>query len=124
MPKLPKNKLPKINFSHEKIGKNIAQIRKSKNLTQRELAEKIGISRTTIADYERSKTRIYDEMLVRLSMALNVTPDEILCFKNNNSSNITPSLRIMKRLYKIEKLDSLKQKKILSTLDDLIKANS
>ena len=117
MPRKPKNKLPEINFSHEETGKRIASFRKLQGLTQKELAEKIGVSRTVITDYENCRIRIYDEMLVRLSKALNVSIDEILGINNNNLKDKAPSLRIIKRVQRIENLPPSQQKAILKTLD-------
>jgi transcriptional regulator with XRE-family HTH domain len=105
------------------FGRRLSIIRKEKGLTQKQIAEKIGVSWRLISDYERGKARLNDVIIYKIALGLNISSDEILGIKNKNH-RYEPSLRIMKRLNKIQKLDTLKQKKILSTLDDLIKANS
>jgi len=110
-------------YKKNNFGRRLAAIRKENALTQKQLAEKIGVSWRLISDYERGKARLNDVIIYRIALALNLSADDILGINNKNHRH-EPSLRIMKRLHNIEKLDSLKQKKILSTLDDLIKANS
>ena len=98
MGRQPKHKLIPINPDQEKIGKQLAIIRKTRGLTQDQLAIKIGITRSVIADYERGKCRIYDMMLIRLADVLEVTPNELLCYTKTIPDGITPSLRLMKRI--------------------------
>ena len=124
MPRVPKQKLPPLNPQKETIGNRIAKIRKKRGLTQKELAEKIGIDRTVVANYENNRIRLYDEMVARFSLALNVSSDEILGLQKPNSKNTqTPSLRITKRINAIEKLPENRKKSILRTIDDLLFAS-
>ena len=123
MPRLSRNQLPPLNISLDTVGKRIAKLRKKLGLTQKELAEKIGIPRSMIADYECNRHRIYDEMIIRIAIALQVSTDELLGLKvNNKKDNNTPSLRLAKRINKISKLPEYEQKFILKTIDSLLKA--
>jgi len=118
MPRVPKQVLPPLNLSDESVGQRIARIRKLKGLTQVQLAERIGIERTVIANYEKDRLRIYDEMLARIAIALSVTTDEILGLKAvATSRDDAASLRLVRRLRKIELLPPAKQKAIIQTLD-------
>ena len=54
------------------IGKNIKQIRESKQLTQDDLAAKLFVSRQTISNYETGRTRPDIEMLIKLSSVLDI----------------------------------------------------
>jgi transcriptional regulator with XRE-family HTH domain len=119
-----KNKLMPINIEQEKIGKQLSKIRKIRGLTQKQLADKIGVSRSTIADYEHGKNRIYDLMILRIAIALNVTPNDILCFNKENKIDLNPSLRLMKRIQKIVKLPIAQQKALLRTLDLALKTSN
>jgi len=116
-----KNKLIPINVEHEKIGNQLSKIRKARGLTQKQLADKIGVSRSTIADYEHGKNRIFDVMILRIAIALNVTPNDILCFDKENKIDLNPSLRLMKRIQKIIELPLPQQKALLKTLDLALK---
>jgi len=54
------------------IGKRIAQARKSASLSLRALAEKVGVSQTTIAKYEKEQSTPDSTMLMKLAKAMGV----------------------------------------------------
>ena len=54
------------------IGKNIKQVRESKQLTQDDLASKLFVSRQTISNYETGRTRPDIETLIKLSSVLDI----------------------------------------------------
>jgi len=84
----------------------------------------IGIKQTLVSDYETGRIRIFAEMLARFPIALNVSTDDLLALESENKNRNQISLRIMKRINKIETLPETKKKDILKTIDDLIRANS
>lgn len=57
------------------LGKEIKSVRKSKNMSQNELAKKLGIDRSTISKIENGKFSISVDYLVKFSMAL----DYVFC---------------------------------------------
>jgi len=116
MPKLTVTDLEPRNYD-ETIGKRIARFRKKQGLTQKELSEKIGIDRTLIANYEVDRVRIYDDMIARIAIALNISADVLLGVKEVIDKENTQSLKIMKRMRRIEKLPSMQQKTILRNID-------
>lgn len=69
------------------IGNNLYKIRKSKGLTQAEVAEKADFSDRTYADIERGSTNMRIETLLKICDALNITPNDILV--TNNDFEIT-----------------------------------
>jgi transcriptional regulator with XRE-family HTH domain len=114
-----------IDSSHEAMGQRIARLRKALGMTQQGLAEKIGINRTMVTEYEAGRIRIYDEMIASLARALNTTADDILGLKHNQAEKPNVDLKIMKRLKKIESLPPFEQKTLLKTIDMYLKgANS
>ena len=121
MPQKSKLNLIPLNLGDETIGQRLARFRKERGLTQNALAEKMGFVQALISEYERDKIRPFADILIRFAIALNVSLDEIVGFKKNGKKHIQPSLRLMKRIYKIEKLPKTKQKYILKVLDELIK---
>jgi transcriptional regulator with XRE-family HTH domain len=114
------SKLIPIPFNPKKVGEKIAYLRKAQGLTQLQLSEKIGVSRSSIAEYERGDNRIYDEMLVRLAYTLNISIDDLLCINQEDLEKDQPSLRFMKRILKINTLTENEQKYILKTIDTFI----
>lgn len=99
-------------------GRIISRLRIERGLTQKQLAERMDIPASLITDYERGKLRLHDEIIVKLGHALQVSANEILDLEANNlKTDSTSSLRIMKRVKKIEKLPKFKQKIILQMID-------
>ncbi len=62
----------------ERIGKQVNKYRKSRNLTQEQLAEKLKVSVNFITLLENGKTGVKLETLIKLSDALYVTPNDLL----------------------------------------------
>ena len=83
MPQKSKLDLPPIDLGEESIGERIATIRKQKGFTQKILAEKMGLLNYLISDYERGRRRLYDEMVARFAVALEVSSDYLLGLTNN-----------------------------------------
>ena len=121
MPRPRKEKLPELNLS-QSIGQNIARIRKSRGLTQIELGNIIGINQYQISDYEIGRLHLSDEMIIRFAKALKTTSDDILGLKESDTDIENPSLKIIRRLIKIEKLPEADQKSLLKTIDMFLKA--
>lgn len=106
---------------NETEGKRIAQLRKERGYTQKELAERMDIPWTLVSDYERGKLRINGNVLKKFASALEVTADEILGLKSGKTTNHKYSLKIIRRLQKIEELPASKQKALLTTIDSFLK---
>lgn len=60
------------------IAYRIKERRKELNLTQKELSEKIGISRATLSDYESGSKVPSLENFIKLSRELKCTPNDLL----------------------------------------------
>ena len=65
-------------MNNEKTGALIAQIRKENGLTQKQLADKIGVSNATISKWETAKGFPDISLLEPLADALNISVSEIL----------------------------------------------
>lgn len=124
MPKKIHKELSKIKYSDgETVGQRITEVRKARGYTQVELAAKIGISRDLLSSYELGRVRIYDEMIYRLALVLEVTTDRLLGFKQREVVAENVSLRYTKRIKEIETLPEHKIRMILKMIDDSVKAN-
>jgi len=60
------------------VGKRIASARKELNLTQTQLAEKLGVKQQAIASYEVGRRRVPLAFLVKLAEALYVDVTDLL----------------------------------------------
>ncbi|MDU0461940.1 helix-turn-helix domain-containing protein [Staphylococcus ureilyticus] len=60
------------------FGENIKRIRKDMNITQEEMAKRIGISRSYIADIERNRKNISLAVIMKFSKGLNISINEFI----------------------------------------------
>lgn len=83
----------------------LKELRKSKNLTQVELANFIGISQNNYSYWENGKVKIDNQSLKKLSTFYDVSIDYILGNENNNiiSRDEIETLDLYKKLTDIEK---------------------
>ena len=81
----------KNSFLSNPLGENITRIRKSKNISQGELAEKIGVDRSSISHYESGSKSPSITNLEKIAEALNVSIDELLISKEQSANpfNVT-----------------------------------
>lgn len=121
MPRKRKNELPPIDLkTDETIGNRIASLRKQKGYTQNDLAEKIGIQRTLVSDYEIGRLHLSDDMIIRFSLALEISSDKILGLSKLIKESPSTNLKLTKRLKVIEDLSPADQKKVLQNMDLII----
>ncbi|MDE7082425.1 MAG: helix-turn-helix domain-containing protein [Clostridia bacterium] len=69
-------------FNMQKVGEQIKKLRTELGLSQKELAEKIGVAQNTVAQYEKGTSKISIEVLFYLALALDTTCDDILCLED------------------------------------------
>ena len=99
----------------------IARIRKEKGFTQIDLSEKMGITQALISSYERNRLRPPYEIIISFSQALDITTDELLGLKDSKALTKNPSLKILRRLNKIEELPPSQQRALFQTIDNFLK---
>ena len=63
------------------IGKNIAELRKNKGMTQEQLAEMVGVSRNTISSIETGHFSPTAKLALILCVALNKKFEDIFYFE-------------------------------------------
>ena len=60
------------------FGKKLARARQVKNLSQSELATKVGISRATVANLEGGRQNVLLHQVFALATSLDVTPEVLI----------------------------------------------
>lgn len=70
------------------FAKRLKRLREDANLSQKELAEKIGITAQSYNNYEKRGYKPTPEMLVKLAIALKTTPNDLLEFEKTSISDI------------------------------------
>lgn len=74
-------------MNQEKIGKFIAECRKEKNLTQEQLAEKLGVSNKSISRWENAKTMPDVSLFEPLCKELGISFNELLTGEKVNNDD-------------------------------------
>lgn len=100
------------------IGERILNLRKKQNLSQKELAEKVGITEASLSRYENNLREPKAEIIAKISEILGCSTDYLLGLSNNTEA-YTPksSTNINKTRYKTyEEIES-------TMIDKLIKEN-
>lgn len=85
------------------LSRNLKYLRRRSKLSQEELSEKLGISRTTYAGYENGKSEPVASLLKKISVFFSVALDDLLSvdlgvplFQQKNKANLeTKDLRIL-----------------------------
>ena len=67
------------NAIYEKIGKRVKEAREKSEMTQADLAEKVGVSVTYISSIERGLSFPRGEVFVEILNALNISADFVFC---------------------------------------------
>lgn len=67
------------------FGKRLRSLRKEHDVTQAEMAEMLGVSATTITNYENGNRKMPIDMVVRIADRFKVSVDSILGTKNSRT---------------------------------------
>ena len=79
------------------FGEKIKDARKSKNLTQKQLAEKIGAKHNSVSDWENNKNRPDAATIEFLCKALDITPNYLL---DSSPGEYSPAEKAMIEKYR------------------------
>ncbi len=103
---------------NEAVGRRLAMLRKDRGLTQKELAEILGVTQPLISDYERGALRLHGDLIVQLAEILGTTADEMLGLeKAAVQRNGAKNRRLLRRLQAIDQLPRRDQEALIRTID-------
>jgi transcriptional regulator with XRE-family HTH domain len=87
------------------LGQKIKKLRRERNLSQTQLAEKAGTTLVSISNYETGKTKPSSDMLINVAKALGVSADYLM---NDSSDAITAvSIKDKELLRQFEQIDRM-----------------
>ena len=105
----------------ETSGNRLAALRRSRGISQRELAKLTGISNRMIAYYETQAEELPEHALAKIAQAMGVSTDQLLGLKTDQPAPPVFSLdtRVLRRLLLFERLPSTDRRYILKQIEIL-----
>jgi transcriptional regulator with XRE-family HTH domain len=116
LPRPPKHVL----FSKEETGRRVRTLRETQGMTQVELARTLGIPQSNVSEMERGVRGLTIHQVVKLAKALKVSTDAILVGNGKREQKTGASLKLVRRLQRIERLPESRQRVVLKFIDALI----
>ena len=110
-------------ISKKEIGERLRSLRRSRGVTQVELARVLRTNQSNISDIERGVRGFTVKQLTRVSMALHASADEILGLRETTENGIFNDRRFLRRLQKIETLSKRDKLALLRTIDAFLKSS-
>lgn len=121
MPPKSRLKRPKVDLGKASLSERLTRVRKSRGLTQVELAQQMGLIQSLTSDYENEKLRPHGEMVARIALTLEASADELLGVNPTKSNDRKPSRKVLRRLERIEALPPHQQATLLKSIDTFLR---
>jgi transcriptional regulator with XRE-family HTH domain len=108
------------------LGQRIAQARKDADLTQQQLADRIGILQPQLASYEIGRRRVPVSLLPKLGRALGVSVEELIDDEAVPPPAVSarrrrgPASRLERQLEQLARLPKASQKAVSQVLDAML----
>jgi transcriptional regulator with XRE-family HTH domain len=99
------------------LGARVASTRKAQNLTQQQMADRLGIPQQTYAQYETGRARFPASMLPKLAQNLSLTLDELMGQNERLRSRPGPTPKLQTQFERISQLPKAKQQLLIAMLD-------
>ncbi|TEB41203.1 XRE family transcriptional regulator, partial [Flavobacterium circumlabens] len=87
------------------ISERIKQLRTENNLTQSELAEKVGLTYVQIGRYEKGKSNPSSDVLQKLASVLGTSTDYLMNGKTGQVEAQLTDMELIKQFQEVEKLN-------------------
>ncbi len=103
------------------LPKRLVELRKTEELTQVQVAQKLGITQSSYAHYERGFRRVPLAMVPRIAKALNASEEDLLGLGQKKGKR-GPISKLEKRFEKVRALPKKEQELSMDMLDRIINA--
>jgi transcriptional regulator with XRE-family HTH domain len=104
----------------ERLGTRVAELRRSQNITQVEMAATLGVSQQTINSYEVGRRRIPVSALPTLARSLGVSLEELFGDDAAAAKKRGPAPKLQQQIERIQQLPRSQQRFVMQMLDTVI----
>jgi transcriptional regulator with XRE-family HTH domain len=104
----------------DSFPERLRRLRRERDWSQGQLAQKIGIDTQRISKYERGLSSPPLDLLVQIAGVLEVSLDYLLTGKANGATRLK-NAKLIERIEQLEKLPGEYQETLISVLDSFIK---
>ena len=67
-----------INYNPSKSARLITELREKRNLSMQDVADRIGVSKTSVFKWENEQSKLTTENVLKISKFFNITVEELL----------------------------------------------
>jgi transcriptional regulator with XRE-family HTH domain len=107
----------------KELGGRIAELRKSQNLTQQQLADELDVAQQVVASYEIGRRRVPVSTLPALARVLGVTIEGLIG-EAEKPARRGPSPKLQRHLERISTLPKPKQRAVIDVIEAMIAQSS
>jgi len=112
---------PFIRLFIMEVGKNIKNIRKSRGITQQQLADLINMHRSNYSKVETGQREISISALTKIAKYFNVSVDDLIQSKNEIPQEIEiENIGLSEKIKLIEQLEEDEQNMVFKFIDSLL----
>jgi transcriptional regulator with XRE-family HTH domain len=104
------------------LGERIALARQAAGLSQKQLAERLGVSQQMVGYLEVRPVAIRPELLTKLSAALGLPVEELLGKVDRKRHPTGPTGRVRRVFDEVSRLPRKRQQRIVSVVEDMLTA--
>ncbi|WP_345817679.1 helix-turn-helix domain-containing protein (plasmid) [Paraburkholderia sp. PREW-6R] len=102
------------------LGERIEQFRKTRGITQAQLAETLGLTQQTFQSYESGRRRIPVSAMPAVARALSVSLEELFGEQDSSARKRGPAPKWQKQIEAIAQLPKAKQQFVAQVIDSVL----
>ena len=114
---------PSKSSKRTEFGQRLHNARLAKGLSQSQVAQALGVTQPSYADWERSAVSLKPEYLPKLSQALGVSVDHLLGIEQRRGSKANGPTGKLRRLFEeANNLPRYQQQRVIAIVEDMLVA--
>jgi transcriptional regulator with XRE-family HTH domain len=118
---MPGGRPPKSQTRSE-FGQRLHDARQAKGLSQNQVAEALGITQPSYADWERSAVSLKPEYLPKLATLFGVSVDHLLGIQERPRNGCGPTGKLRRVFEEVSGLPRYQQQRVIAIVEDMLVA--